>query len=380
MEGTLRGRFADAFGGEPTLLAVAPGRVNLIGEHTDYNEGFVFPAAIDRQLYVAARVNHGRTRPQSHEMGPGDEFHAATVMPGQVEGWTAYAAGIAWALREEGFEDLPDVEAYVLSDVPIGSGISSSAALELAFAVLWNELARLELSPVELAQVGQKCENRFVGVNSGIMDQMASAMGKAGHAMFLDTRSLAVEYAPIPEDLAIVICDTGKPRALTDSAYNERRMQCEAAAQALGVVALRDADLSQLEAKRGALDPTVYRRARHVIAENERCRAFASALGDHDLPKIGEMMRASHLSLRDDYEVSSPELDAMAEAAWAAPGCVGARMTGAGFGGACVALVEKVRYNEFEASVFAGYQRRVEVPGELHKCEAVDGARTLTSG
>lgn len=369
--------FANRFGHEPQVIAVAPGRVNLIGEHTDYNGGFVFPAAIDKQLTIAASLADGETLLFSEELQQGQAFDAASVEPGQVEGWATYAAGMAWALREDGARGLPNIRAVLTSDIPIGSGISSSAAIELAFAVVWNELANLHDSNVHLARLGQRCENSFVGVNSGIMDQMASAMGKAGHAMFLDTRTLEIEYAPIPEQLVIVICDTGKPRALTDSAYNERRAQCESACVSLGVGQLREATMADLDAQNGKMDPLIYKRARHVITENDRCQHFKVALERGDLAAIGELMKASHESLRDDYEVSSAELDAMAESAWNSPGCIGARMTGAGFGGACVALVDRERLEQFGNSVRVAYTAKTAIEGQYLPCAAVDGAHAV---
>ena len=368
--------FRERFGTVPELLAVAPGRVNLIGEHTDYSGGFVFPAAIDRQLFIAASLTSGPTSLFSEQLGEGEIFGARDVLPGQVEGWAKYPAGVAWALRELGHRP-PNLKAAVLSDVPIGSGISSSAALELAFAVAWNELGGFGLSNVELAKLGQQCENGFVGVASGIMDQMASAMGRSGHAMFLDTRSLHLEYAPIPNEATMVICDTGKPRALTDSAYNERRTQCEAAATALGVALLRDATFSDLITNEASMDPVVFRRARHVVTENRRCSAFKQALGDRNFDELGRLMRASHESLRDDYEVSSPALDAMAGAAQRASGCIGARMTGAGFGGACIALVEVDLVANFVSEVSAAYTNETMLLGRFVSCEAVEGARRL---
>jgi galactokinase len=374
----LRTEFEKMFGQPPEVVAVAPGRVNLIGEHTDYNEGFVFPAAIDRQLYVAAAVTEGPTTLHSCELGEGHEFDANAVRPGDTKGWAAYAAGIAWVLRQEHGARPPEIMALVSSDVPIGSGVSSSAAIELAFGVAWNELAGLGLSNIELAKAGQRCENGFIGLQSGIMDQMASAMGRGGHALFLDTRSLEIEYAPIPHGLTIVICDTGKPRALTDSAYNERRAQCEAASVAMGVATLRDATLADLEAQRPVMDPVIYRRAKHVITENARCQDFKKVLDAGDIEAIGVLMRASHESLRDDYEVSSPELDAMAEAAWVAPGCVGARMTGAGFGGACVALVREDLLAQFVQSASVAYTASSSLAGQFLPCKAVDGARALS--
>jgi len=371
--------FTAYFEEEPEIVAVAPGRVNLIGEHTDYNDGFVFPVAIDRFIAVAARRRGESTNLTSAQVGEGSGFDAYTVAPGQGDGWTSYPAGMAWVLREESGKIIPNLEGYLNSTVPMASGVSSSAALELAFGVLWNRLVGLGYNNKKLALLGQKCENRFVGVNCGIMDQMASAMGKAGHAMFLDTRSLEISYAPIPDNLLIVLCDTKKPRALTDSAYNERRSQCEEASRIMGVKALRDATMAMLDAKKGEMSDVVYRRAKHVITENDRTVAFVTALHEGNAQQIGQLMRASHESLRDDFEVSCRELDAMAEAAWGAPGCVGARMTGAGFGGACVALVDRVRFEDFQKTVTERYRKETGLDGALMACRPVEGARAFTA-
>ncbi len=367
--------FVERFAQMPTLVAAAPGRINLIGEHTDYNGGFVFPAAIDLGMLVAALPTQGPSEMYSKQTGEGAPFRANTVEKDECKSWSRYPAGMAWALREIG--PLDDLLAVVDSDIPLGSGVSSSAALEMAFGVLWNHHCGLGIQPKELALLGQKCENGFVGVQSGIMDQMACAMGRAGCAMFLDTRSLEIRYAPIPDELSIVLCDTGKPRALTDSAYNERRSQCEEASCILGVPMLRDATLEMLEQSSAQMSDVIYRRARHVITENARCLAFAGALERADFAELGRLMRQSHESLRDDYEVSCKELDAMSEAAWNSPGCVGARMTGAGFGGACVALARKESINEFCESMLAGYRAATGLVGEASACRAADGARIV---
>ncbi|CAN5539728.1 galactokinase [soil metagenome] len=364
--------FRARFGTDPALVAVAPGRVNLIGEHTDYNDGFVFPAAIDRATWVAASPAE-TTELFSLQAGDAGPFRLADLQPGEVEGWGKYPGGMAWAMRQEGLAT-PDLKAVVTSDIPMGSGVSSSAALEMAFGTIWNALGGLELSPRRLAEMGKACENRFVGVNSGIMDQMASASGRAGFAMFLDTRTLEIQYARVPDGLSIVLLDTKTPRTLAGSAYNERRAQCEAACRHLGVPALRDADEAMLEAKREGMDETVYRRARHIVTENARCLAFAEALNAGRTQEIGTLMRESHESLRYDYEVSCPELDRMAEAAWAAPGCVGARMTGAGFGGACVALVQTDKTEEFIGATLARYRQTADREGEAMVCGIAQGA------
>ena len=372
-----REAFIAQFSRPPEVTVAAPGRVNLIGEHTDYNEGFVFPAAIDLELYLCAATTKGPSQFGSLELGGGEKFDANQASQGDVRNWSKYAAGMAWALREFVGGSLPNLVALVHSQVPIGSGVSSSAALELACGVAWNHLARLGIDRPSLARLGQRCENKFVGVNSGIMDQMACAMGREGHAIFLDTRSLEIDYAKIPAGLSIVLCDTGKARALADSAYNERRSQCEEACHALHVHALRDATLENLQMRSERMPEVVFRRARHVITENDRCVRFVAALNSQDLPEIGRLMRASHESLRDDYEVSCAELDAMAESAWAAEGCVGARMTGAGFGGACVALVESAHMPDFVAGTATAYKKRTGLGGNFMPCRASDGARVV---
>jgi galactokinase len=362
---------------EPAFWALAPGRVNLIGEHTDYNEGYVLPAAIDRYVALVGRPQAGtRCRLFSEALGEDADFDLASLEPGSVEGFGRYGAGIAWALAAElGGRILTAIDADVYSTLPVAAGVSSSAAFEVAFAVLWNELDGLGLDPVRLAQVAQKAENRFVGLKCGIMDQMAAACGKQGNCLLIDTRSLKIRPVRIPPDLAIVVCDTGKARGLTDSAYNERWEQCREAAGALGVSSLRDATRQQLEERRADLPSRVYRRALHVVTENDRVLRFVEALETADQAAIGGLMAASHRSLRDHYEVSSPELDAMVAAARVAPGCVGVRMTGAGFGGCCVALVDRASSDDFVEVARIGYERSTGLEPRFLVCEASRGAQ-----
>ncbi|MCC7230074.1 MAG: galactokinase [Fimbriimonadaceae bacterium] len=369
--------FQSTFHGDPAIVAIAPGRINLIGEHTDYNDGFVFPVAIDRYVVAAVRPTQGPTRLVSLLAGEGQTFQTAEVALGTVEGWAKYPAGMAWVLTQATGKALTNLEGVVVSNLPMGSGVSSSAAIEMAFGVAWNELSALGLGNKELALLAQKCENTFVGVNCGIMDQMASAMGRPDAAMFLDTRTLNIAYPPIPGDWSIVMCDTRRPRSLSDSAYNERRAQCEEAARMFGVAALRDANVEDLETYAGQMSETSWRRARHVITENARCIEFRDALRAGDRSRVFEVMKASHVSLRDDYEVSCHELDAMAEVCWSAPGCLGARMTGAGFGGACVALISANLEREFCVQVEERYRKSVGSEGRLLVCKAVQGAHVL---
>jgi len=333
--------FAERTGREPEGVWAAPGRVNLIGEHTDYNDGFVLPTAIDRLVLAAAgRRGDGRLRLWSlQQQGPAD-LDLAEVGPGLVDGWAAYPAGVAWALGQAGVE-VGGADLVVDGDVPAGSGLSSSAALECATATALAELHGAELDRPALARLARRAENEVVGVPSGVMDQMVSMLGRAGHALFLDTRSLETEQVPLPLEeagLCLVVIDTRARHRLVDGAYADRRAACEAAAAALGVAALRDATPEQVEAAAGVLGDPGLRRARHVVTENARVLAAAELLRAGELDRLGRLLAASHASLRDDYEVSSPELDAAVEAAVDA-GAVGARMTGAGFGGSAIALV-----------------------------------------
>ncbi len=338
--------FRERFGGEPQWRARAPGRVNLIGEHTDYNEGFVLPFAIDRAVWVAARPRSDR---QVHliaaDFGEEARFALEGLEPGSVRGWAAYPAGVAWALEGAGMR-LPGLEAAFAGDVPIASGLSSSAAVEVAFAVTWAALGGYEVPRLELARLCQRAENEFVGVRCGIMDQMAALFGRRGCALLIDCRSLETRTVPIPEEAVILVADSGVRRALAASAYNERRAQCEEAVRRLrarypGIRALRDVTPAQLEAARAELPERIYRRARHVVTENERVLQAVAALSRGDLQALGELLNASHESLRDDYEVSAPELDTLVEAARSVPGVYGARLTGAGFGGSILALVRR---------------------------------------
>lgn len=350
--------WSERFSGEPQVFASAPGRVNLIGEHTDYNEGFVFPAAISRRTCGLFRLAEREVRLISQRLGPSSPFHPES--PPRSKGWGRYASAVCSALRDAVGSTPPPMEGVVLSDLPGGSGLSSSAALELCLVSAWNELAGFQLTQAELAEIAWVAETRYVGVQCGRMDQMTSALGQKGHALFMDMRSLEWEAVPLPEELYIGILDTCKPRSLAASSYNVRVQECSRAVEFFAdrgadVRSLRDVTTEMLEQAKGSLDSVAYRRAKHVLSENERAVAFRSALKRRALREVGRLCRESHESLKSDYEVSCPELDAMARAAWNAPGCVGARMTGAGFGGCCVALVIKEHWPEFERSVRASY-------------------------
>jgi galactokinase len=365
--------FARLYGVPAPLLARAPGRVNLIGEHTDYNDGFVLPMAIDRAAWLALRPRSDRTvQVHSLDFGEMATFSLDFLARGGP-GWAEYIKGMAWALGEAGFT-LRGWEGVLAGDVPVGAGLSSSAAVELAAARAFASVSDLPWEPAQMAQLAQKAENLWVGVNCGIMDQMISAAGVEGHALMIDCRTLEARPAPLPEGLAVVILDTATRRGLVDSAYNERRIQCEAAARFFGAQALRDVSLAQFQARQAELDPLIARRARHVISENQRTLDAADVMASANAAHLGRLLNLSHASLRDDFEVSRPELDRMVALAQAQPGCYGARMTGAGFGGCAVAIVQAKFASEFSTQVSAAYQQATGLAPRLYLCTAAQGA------
>ncbi len=359
--------FRARYRGEPRL-AFAPGRVNLIGEHTDYSDGYVFPVAIDRFARVAFAANaDGILR--GYSLAEEGERSMALFDLSPSGTWLDYVAGVVRAHREIGLE-IPGMDFVVGGDVPIGAGLSSSAALELAVSRAIFELASAPWDPATAARLAQRAENEFVGMPCGIMDQMASALSQEGCAMLLDCRSLRFESVPIPGSLLVVVMDTGTRRALASSAYEERRKSCEEAAARLGVSALRDATREAA----GRLEGTLRRRALHVVEENARTLEMAAALRRGDEGLIGALMRASHESLRDLFEVSSPALDSIVAVASRHPAVVGARMTGGGFGGSAVALVRASAAGEFLRDVEALYRSETGNAGKLYACRAVSGA------
>jgi galactokinase len=346
----------------------APGRVNLIGDHTDYNEGFVLPIAIDLECVVRARPrDDGVVRLRSLDLaGPDVEIAAdGSDDPRGVEpSWGRYAAGVLRVLAERGRPPL-GLQGTVTSTVPIGAGLSSSAALEVALALAFCEAASFELPTLELARACQEAELVATGVPCGIMDQLSALAGEEEHALLVDCRSLEIEPVRLPVDLAVVVVHSGVERALATSAYAERRAACEAAARRLGLRALRDATPEQV-----ADDP----RARHVVSENERVLDAATALSAGDLATLGRLLHESHASLRDDFEVSTPELDALV-AALEDAGAVGARLTGAGFGGCVVALASRERAAETAAAATTRYRAETGLEPTTFHVRAVDGAR-----
>ena len=366
--------FPRQFSGSATLLARAPGRVNLIGEHTDYNDGFVMPVAIDRAVWIALRPRKdNRVVVHSLDLGETSSFQLGNWPPKRGRGWLEYIRGVAWVLSQEGHK-LRGWEGVIAGDIPRGAGLSSSAAVEMAVARAFSSVSDIKWDPTAMALAGQRAENQWVGVNCGIMDQLISARGEAGRALLIDCRSLEVKAVPVPDQAAVVVLDTATRRGLVRSAYNERRSQCEEAARAFGVRALRDVSVEEFEAKSGGLDETTCRRARHVVHENERTVRAAAALDVGDLKEAGRLMNESHESLRADFEVSRDELDIIASLARDHGACYGARMTGAGFGGCAVALVEADQSREFADSVAGAYEGRTRLTPAIYVCRADEGA------
>ncbi|MCD6350888.1 MAG: galactokinase [Armatimonadetes bacterium] len=363
-------------------VARAPGRVNIIGEHTDYNDGFVMPIATDLATFTAFAPRDDRTvRAWSSATGEAVEFTLDDLSPRGGGHWSDYLRGVAWSLQDEEGLALRGLDAALVSDVPLGSGLSSSAALEVSWALALLAAAGAELDRRRLALACQRAENDFVGMKCGVMDQLASVLGEEGQAVLLDCWTLRHELVPLPGDeVAVVVMDTGKPRALVDSEYNLRRAQCEEAAQALGVRALRDATMEDLEEAREKLSDVVYRRARHVITENERVFEVAEALEDGDFERAGELINQGHFSLARDYEVSCAELDLICEIARAQDGCYGARLVGAGFGGCAMALVAAGATEEFAKAVKSEYDQRADYISRVLVVTAAEGAGLLELG
>ncbi len=368
--------FECRFGAPPAFVVRAPGRVNLIGEHTDYNDGFVLPMAIDRAIWIAVRPR-GDRRVIGHSLNFDQriEFSLESVR-NERAGWGEYLKGIAWGLQEAGYV-LQGWEGVVAGDVPVGAGLSSSAALEMATARVFAVTSGLPWHPTTMVKIGQRAENEWIGVNCGIMDQMISAVGKAGHALLIDCRSLETQPVPLPPGTAVVVLDTATRRGLVDSAYNERRAQCEAAARFFDVPALRDVSMAQFQARASQLDDLTRRRARHVVTENARTLQAAEAMRRGDAVELGQLMSASHVSLRDDFEVSSDELNAMVACARREDTCYGARMTGAGFGGCAIALVRADAAHAFAATIVTCYQATTGITPNVHVCAATDGVEVV---
>jgi galactokinase len=374
-----RAGFEAVFGRAADGLWSAPGRVNLIGEHTDYNEGFVLPFAIDRRTVVALGARDDRrVRVASTFADELAEINLDQLAPESLGGWSAYPLGVAWALGEFGADlsAVPGVDLFIDSDVPVGAGLSSSAAIESAVALALNDVWRLGLDRRTLARVGQRAENVAVGAPTGIMDQSASLLGRADHAVFLDCRTLESELVPLglaEAGLAILVIDTGVKHSHATGGYGERRAACERGAAALGVNSLRDATVDDLPRAQQLLDDVTFRRIRHVITENQRVLDTVAVLRAQGASAIGELLDASHRSMRDDFEISVPELDLAVETAVGA-GALGARMTGGGFGGAAIALVRVGDLSRVQVAVDNAFGEHAFGQPDTFVVTASDGA------
>ena len=369
--------FANLYGYRPTGVWSAPGRVNLIGEHTDYNEGFVFPFAINRRTFAAVALRtDGVARVASAFSSDVIEIPVAEISRETVNGWSAYVLGVAWALKEMGGASLTGFDLYLTSDVPVGAGLSSSAAVECSVAEALNELWNCGLDERTLARVGQLAENKIVGAPTGIMDQSASLMGKLDHGVFLDCRSLEAQVIDLGfarEGLELLIIDTKVEHRHADGGYASRRAACEAGAEALGVRSLRDATEADLPRAAELLDDVTLRRVRHVITENKRVLRTVATLQELGPRAIGDLLYASHQSMRDDFEISVDELDTAVETALR-HGAIGARMTGGGFGGAAIALAPIERISEISLAVTAEFAALGYAKPDVFVVSAAPGA------
>lgn len=380
----IREIFDKVFGYQSTTVGFAPGRVNLIGEHTDYNGGYVFPCALDRGIYCAARLRDDRRIRLYSE-----NFSDVGIVDASLDDlhgsgcWADYVKAVLNAFISYGYTFDRGMDLAYDGDLPEGAGLSSSAAMEVLTGVMLKALFGLSVTQQEIALIGQFAENRFIGLNCGIMDQFASAMGRADHAILLDTNTLRYTYAPIPSDkAAVVIINSGVKHSLAASAYNDRRRECETALAQINT-AVKAPSLCSLSPERFAahcdaiLDPTALKRARHAVNENARTLKAVQALNSGDLAAFGALMTQSHISLRDDYEVSCPELDVLVEAALGIDGVYGARMTGGGFGGCTVNLVRKDRVDAFVSAMTDCYQQAFRRPAPIDVVSIGDGARLL---
>ena len=385
---TTTAQFQERFGEAPAHVVRAPGRVNLLGEHVDYNDGFVLPAAIDRATWLAfSSSDTAQTTLVALDLAEEVSFTPKTLSAktdaagNPLPGWALYPAGVMWALQEAGL-GTPALKGVYASDVPQGSGLSSSASVEMAFALAWQTLGGWQRSPMERALLGQKAENHYVGVNCGIMDQFASACGEQDRLLYLDCRSLEWQSLPLPNDVAIVIADTRMRRTLTSGEYNKRRADCEEAVRILsaklpGIKSLRDVSVETFNQHASELPERVEKRARHVVEEIERSVRAIPLLEQGDMLEFGRLINRCHASLRDFYEVSIPELDTMVNVAQSLAGCYGARLTGAGFGGCTVNLVARQQADAFSGALAAGYEEETGFSPEIYICSASRGAELI---
>lgn len=378
--------FTEQYGLAPEFIVRAPGRVNLIGEHTDYNEGFVLPAAIDREMIVAATPNRGKTDQKveifSLDYLERDSFDLSSGLREKTGGWRDYLRGVLSTLSKDGVQ-VSAFKAVLSGNVPQGAGLSSSAAYEVAIATLVNAIDDLELTPKQIALLSQRAENEYIGVQCGIMDQFISALAQPDSALLIDCRDLSYKAISLnfeKRGLVIVITNSGVSRGLVDSAYNDRRSECNQGVQMLGSLlsksakSLREITAEEFQSVSSQLPAVIARRCRHVITENQRVISAAAALEAGDLTLFGKLMRDSHASLKDDFQVSCPELDILVSLTAAHAGTIGARMTGAGFGGCSMAIMAAESVDAFRARVIPQYEQQTNRTAEVYVCKSVAGA------
>lgn len=387
MREQLIAQFKEIFGADGDIRTYfAPGRVNLIGEHTDYNGGHVFPCALTIGTYAVARKredNQLRFYSVNFEKLGVIDSALDDLTPSKKAGWTNYPKGVMWAFEGRGYKLPTGLDILIYGNIPNGSGLSSSASLEVLTGVMLKDMFGFDVSMVDIALIGQYSENNFNGCNCGIMDQFASAMGKKDHAIFLDTNTLKYEYAPVVlEDAKIVIINSKVKHSLVDSAYNDRRNECETALkelqEAVDIKTLGDLTEEEFEAHKDAIkDPIRVKRAKHAVYENQRAIKAVEALKANDVETFGKLMNASHVSLRDDYEVSCEEIDILVDLAWETEGVIGSRITGGGFGGCTVSIVKNDAVDNFISKIGAAYKEKVEHEAEFYVVDIGDGAGIL---
>ena len=382
----LEQKFKEVFGKDAEQQFFAPGRVNLIGEHTDYNGGNVFPCAIDRGTYGLVSKRADRTFRMYSEnfadLGVMD-FTLDELVNDKKHDWANYPKGVIKMFVEEGFKIDSGFDFLVSGNIPNGAGLSSSASIEMLTGIVLKDLFHLSIDPIAMALLGKKVENLFIGVNSGIMDQFAVAMGKKDHAILLDCNTLKYDYVPVVlKDEVIVIANTNKRRGLADSKYNERRAECDEALAELQtklpIKALGELSIEEFEANKDLIkSPIRQKRAKHAVYENQRTLKAQKELSAGNLAEFGKLMNQSHISLRDDYEVTGVELDTLAALAWEQPGVVGSRMTGAGFGGCTVSIVKKDKVDDFIKNVGEAYKNKIGYAADFYIAAVSEGARKL---
>lgn len=387
MKAKLLEKFREIYGGDGDIRTYfAPGRVNLIGEHTDYNGGHVFPCALTLGTYGIARKREDdklRFYSLNFERNGVIESDLNDLTPYQAAGWSNYPKGVMWAFGERGYKLPRGLDILIYGNIPNGSGLSSSASLEVLTGLILKDMFGFDVSMIDIALIGQYSENNYNGCNCGIMDQFASAMGKKDHAIFLDTNTLEYEYAPVVlEDAKIVIINSKVKHSLVDSAYNDRRNECETALkelqQVIDIKTLGDLTEEEYEAHKGAIQSEIrQKRAKHAVYENQRAIKAVQALKDNDVETFGKLMNASHVSLRDDYEVSCEEIDILVDLAWKTEGVIGSRITGGGFGGCTVSIVKNDAVDNFVSTIGAEYKEKVGHKAEFYVVDIGDGAHIL---